>query len=132
MSQSSPEIAAPRGVVARFLDAVERVGNRLPDPALLFLLLMLYNGFQVRAVSPVELLRGGQVGEKEPRARWILAVLGLLFTGAGYWIAQVVSNPMAAIALFFVAVVLVILGTYLLFLSGSIALLRTLRRNRRY
>ncbi|MEA4927463.1 MAG: FtsX-like permease family protein [Candidatus Limiplasma sp.] len=100
--------------------------------ALLFLLLMLYNGFQVRAVSPVELLRGGQVGEKEPRARWILAVLGLLFTGAGYWIAQIVSNPMAAIALFFVAVVLVILGTYLLFLSGSIALLRTLRRNRRY
>ena len=100
--------------------------------AALFLFLILYNTLQVRSVSPVELLRGGQTGEREPKARWILAVLGLVFTLAGYWIAQTVKNPMAAIALFFVAVVLVILGTYLLFLSGSIALLKILRKNRRY
>ena len=100
--------------------------------ALLFILLMLYNSLQVRTTSPIELLRGGQTGEREPKARWFLAVLGVVFTGVGYYIAQKVDNPMAAIALFFVAVMLVILGTYLLFLSGSIALLKILKRNKRY
>ncbi len=100
--------------------------------AVLYLLLMLVNGFQVRSVSPIELLRGGQTGEREPKARWALAVIGVLFLGAGYYIAQSVQNPMAAIALFFVAVVLVILGTYLTFLSGSIALLKLMKRNKRF
>jgi len=100
--------------------------------AFLFFLLILYNTWQVRSVDPVDLMHGGQTGEREPKARWILAVLGVLCMGGGYWIAQMVKNPMAAIALFFVAVVLVILGTYLLFLSGSIALLKILKRNKRY
>jgi putative ABC transport system permease protein len=100
--------------------------------AVLYLLLMLLNGFQVRSVSPIELLRGGQTGEREPKARWALAVVGVLFMGAGYYIAQAVHNPMAAIALFFVAVVLVIFGTYLTFLSGSIALLKLVKRNKRF
>ncbi len=100
--------------------------------AFLFLLLIAYNGLQVRMVNPVQLLRGGQVGEREPKAHWILAVLGVLCTGAGYWIAQHVDNPVAAIALFFVAVILVILGTYLLFLTGSIALLKLLKRKKTY
>ncbi|HNW85641.1 MAG TPA: FtsX-like permease family protein [Candidatus Limiplasma sp.] len=100
--------------------------------ALLFLLLILYNTVQVRSVDPITLLRGGQTGEREPKARWILAVLGVVCMGGGYWMAQMVQNPMAAIALFLVAVLLVIVGTYLLFLSGSIALLKILKRNRRY
>ena len=100
--------------------------------AFLFFLLILYNTWQVRSVDPIELLRGGQTGEREPKARWIFAVLGVACMGGGYWIAQTVQNPMAAIALFFVAVMLVILGTYLLFLSGSIALLKILKRNKRY
>ncbi len=100
--------------------------------AALFLLLILYDIWQVRAVSPAELLRGGQVGEREPRARWLPAVLGIATTGAGYWIAQSVSNPLSALALFFVAVVLVIAGTYLLFMSGSIAVLKLLKRRKRY
>lgn len=100
--------------------------------AALFLLLILYDIWQVRAVSPAELLRGGQTGEREPRARWLPALLGIATTGAGYWIAQSVSNPLSALALFFVAVVLVIVGTYLLFLSGSIAVLKLLKRRKRY
>jgi putative ABC transport system permease protein len=100
--------------------------------AFLFLLLIAYNGLQVRMVNPVQLLRGGQVGEREPRAHWVLAVLGVLCAGAGYWLAQYVDNPVAAIALFFVAVILVIVGTYLLFLTGSIALLKLLKHNKRY
>ncbi len=100
--------------------------------AALFLLLILINAWQVRIANPVELLRGGQVGEREPKARWILAVLGVAATGSGYWIAQSVTNPMAAIVMFFVAVVLVILGTYLLFITGSIAVLKLLKRNKRF
>ncbi len=100
--------------------------------AALFTLLFLYNAFQVRIVSPMELLRGSQTGEREPKARFILAVLGVACTGAGYWLAQSVDNPMAAMALFFIAVLLVIVGTYLLFLCGSIALLKMLKRSKRY
>ncbi len=100
--------------------------------ALLFFLLIVYNSWQVRSVNPIDLLRGGQTGEREPKARWILAVLGLIFMGAGYWLAQVVNNPMEAIALFFVAVILVIIGTYLLFLTGSIALLKLLKNNKHF
>ncbi|MDD3213430.1 MAG: ABC transporter permease [Eubacteriales bacterium] len=100
--------------------------------AFLFLLLIGYNSWQVRSVNPIALLRGGQTGEREPKARWLLAILGVAFTGAGYWIAQTVDNPMAALALFFIAVILVIIGTYLLFLTGSIAFLKILRSNKRY
>ncbi len=98
----------------------------------LYLLLDGYNAWQVRSVNPIELMRGGRTGEREPKARWILAVLGVGCTGAGYWIAQTVNSPMSAIALFFIAVILVIFGTYLLFLSGSIALLKLMKRNKRF
>ena len=100
--------------------------------AALYVLLIIYNSLQVRFTNPIELFRGGQTGEKEPKARWPFAVLGLALMGGGYYMAQAVQNPMAAIALFFVAVLMVILGTYLLFFSGSIAVLRLLKRNRRY
>ena len=100
--------------------------------ATLYLLLIGYNTWQVRSVSPIDLLHGGQTGEREPKAHWILAIAGILCMGGGYAIAQTVKNPMAAIALFFVAVILVILGTYLLFLTGSIVLLKLLKRNKRY
>lgn len=98
----------------------------------LFLLLFLYNAIKVRASKPVDLLHGAQQGEKEPRARWLLSVLGLVCMGAGYYMAAMVNNPVTAVALFFVAVVLVIAGTYLLFLTGSIALLKMLKRNKRF
>lgn len=98
----------------------------------LFLLLFLYNAFQVRLQNPVELLRGQQVSEKEPKARWILAVLGVVCMGGGYVLAQIVSSPMAAVALFFIAVLLVIAGTYLLFLTGSVALLKLLKKKRSF
>ncbi len=104
--------------------------------ALLFLgvyiVLIIYNSIGVHTASPVELLRGGQTGEKEPKSRWILTVIGLITMGAGYYIAQKVNNPVSAIMLFFVAVILVIIGTYCLFIAGSITILRLLRKNKRY
>lgn len=100
--------------------------------AAIFLLLLLANLVQVGRAKPIELLRGGQVGEKEPRVKWPLVVIGLLALGSGYYIAVTTESVIAALGLFFVAVVLVIIGTYCLFLAGSIAVLKVMKRNKGY
>ena len=97
---------------------------------LLLLLALLLNLFRVRVVSPIELLHGGNVGEKEPRTRWLMAVIGVLSLGAGYFIAVTTKDPTLAMAFYFLAVILVIIGTYCLFTAGSIALLKLLRKNK--
>ena len=99
---------------------------------ILFLLIFFNSLRQIHLTNPIELLRGGQVGEKEPKARWLLALLGVVLLGSGYWIAVTITNPVQAFTLFFVAVILVILGTYCLFTAGSIAILKILRKNRRF
>ncbi len=118
-----------------------RVPFELPAPALavtvvlfsgIFLLTLFSNLWQVRRVSPIELLRGGQTGEAEPKTKWGLTLLGVLTLGAGYYIALTTKNPIAAIPMFMVAVVLVMIGTYCLFTAGSVALLKRLRRNKNY
>jgi putative ABC transport system permease protein len=97
-----------------------------------FLVNLVYNVFQVHLSKPVELLKGSHVGEKEPRAKWLIALIGIGALAAGYWIALTVQSPLQALNLFFLAVLLVIIGTYGLFTAGSIALLKILRRNRRF
>ncbi|MDE6841302.1 MAG: ABC transporter permease [Oscillospiraceae bacterium] len=91
---------------------------------------LLLNLFRVRVSNPIELLRGGSVGEKEPKTRWLMAVIGALCLGAGYFIAVTTKDPALAMAFYFLAVILVIIGTYCLFTAGSIALLKILRKNR--
>jgi len=98
----------------------------------IFLLNLIYNIYQVRLSKPIELLKGGSVGEKEPRTNWLLAVVGAVCLGVAYYIALTTESPLAAMALFFVAVLLAIVGTYCLFTAGSIALLKMLRRNKGY
>ena len=98
----------------------------------IFFLTLLSNLRQVHISQPIELLRGSQVGEREPRANWPLAILGVVLLAAGYALAQFVNNPIWAFILFFLAVILVILGTYALFTSTSIAALKLLRRNKTY
>ncbi len=98
----------------------------------IFLINLGYNIGQVHLSKPVELLRGGNIGEKEPKTKWIMAIFGAACLAAGYYIAVTTENPVAALSLFFVAVVLVMTGTYCLFTSGSIAILKMLRKNKRY
>ena len=98
----------------------------------IYLLALIRNLVQVRLSKPVELLRGGDVGEREPKTKKILAILGVLTLGAGYGIALTVKSPLDALMLFFVAVILVILGTYCLFTAGSIALLKGMKRRKGY
>lgn len=97
-----------------------------------FLLILLNSIRQIHLANPIELLRGGEVGEREPKANWVLALLGLLFLVAGYYISIAVTDAVTSILLFFVAVVCVILGTYLLFTAGSVTLLKLLRKNKRF
>lgn len=98
----------------------------------IFILILLSSLWQVYATKPVDLLKGGNIGEKEPKTKWFITILGVLTLGGGYAIAWTVKDPIAAIPLFFLAVILVIIGTYSLFTAGSIALLKGLKRNKRY
>ena len=93
---------------------------------------LVYNLFQVRKAKPIELLQSASHGEKEPKTRWFLAVLGIVSLGIGYAIAIFVEDPVSVLLLFFLAVILVMLGTYCLFTAGSIAVLKILRRNKSY
>lgn len=80
---------------------------------------------------PVELLHGQNTGEREPKSKWLLAVIGVLTLGAGYYLAIETKDAMSAIAIYFIAVVLVIIGTYCLFSAVSIVILKALRKNKR-
>lgn len=99
---------------------------------ILFCVILLKSVFTLRMAGPVELLHGGSMGEKEPKTKWFMTLLGLAGVGAGYYIAVVTKNPLAALNAFFIAVLLVIIGTYLLFTAGSIAFLKLLKKNKRY
>ena len=98
----------------------------------IFLLTYLYNILQIQLVNPVELLHGGNQGEKEPKSRWLLVIIGVAALGNGYWIAFTTEAPLEALLKFFVAVVCVIIGTYALFIAGSIVVLKILRKNKAY
>ncbi len=98
----------------------------------IFALIFLKSVPMLQFSNPIELLRGGNVGEREPRTKWLLALLGAGLLAAGYYMSLTVENPVAAIPVIFVAVILVILATYLLFTAGSIALLKLLKKNRKF
>jgi len=98
----------------------------------IFILNLIYNIFQVFRSKPIELLQGGNVGEKEPKTNWLLAIIGAVSLGIAYYIALTTESPLTALQLFFVAVVLAMIGTHCLFTAGSIVLLKMLRKNKRY
>lgn len=98
----------------------------------IFFFTLLNNMRQIHLANPIELLKGGNLGEKEPKTKWLLVLIGVLALGGGYYISLTTENPMKALYLFFVAVILVIIGTYCLFTAGSIALLKLLRKNKSY
>ena len=100
--------------------------------AVIFLLILIYNLWHIRLSNPIELLRGNQVGQKEPKTKALLALFGLVTLAGGYALAIIVKSPVEAILWFFIAVILVIIGTYCLFTAGSIALLKILRHNKSY
>lgn len=98
----------------------------------IYLLIMLRMLVSVWRLRPVEMLRSENVGEKPPKANWLLALMGLVILAAAYYMAVTVIDPMSSILLFFVAVVMVIVATYFLFIAGSVVLCRILQKNKKY
>ncbi|WP_040411700.1 hypothetical protein, partial [Desulfosporosinus sp. OT] len=128
-------------VLLKILNFEVPLGFNVSGPALaaalvlfagIFLLTLLNTLRQIHLAKPVELLQGGQTGEKEPKTKWPLVVIGTLSLGGGYFISLTTQSPLAAYSQFFYAVLLVMVGTYCLFTAGSIAVLKLLRRNKGY
>lgn len=128
-------------IILRMINLDVSMGFYISKPAIkqtlllfsaIFLIIFLNSIRQIHLAKPIELLQSKNAGEKEPRAKWILSILGLLCLAGGYYISVTTTNPTEALMYFFGAVVLVIIGTYLLFIAGSITLLKALRKNKSY
>ena len=97
-----------------------------------FALIFAKGLLQIRKSSAVSLIKSETVGEKPPRANYVLGLAGVLILAGAYYIALSIESPLAALTWFFVAVCMVIFATYLLFIAGSVTLCRLLQKNRRY
>lgn len=99
---------------------------------IIFLMILFLNLAKIHLSRPVELLRGNNTGEKEPAAKWLMALIGFICLGAGYYLAVMTESPIKAITIFLLAVILVMAGAYLLFTAGSIVILKFLRRRKSF
>lgn len=96
-------------------------------------ILLFFNSLrQVRFSSAISLVRSEQTGEKPPKGNWLLGILGVLLLGGAYYISLSIKEPLQALTLFFVAVIMVIIGTYLVMISGSVLFCRLLQKNKKY
>lgn len=129
------------GRLVGFLMGLPAFGGRFSPAAavstvLLFALVLGFNLlldlFRLSKQKPAELLREGNVGEREPKARWLLALAGFVTLGAGYFIALTTKSALDALVVYFLAVLLVVVGTYCLFTAGSVVILKALRKNKNY
>lgn len=100
--------------------------------AVIFLLILINSLRQIHLANPIELMKSENSGEKPPKANYVLAVMGALILGAAYFMAVYIKEPLSAIFAFFVAVLMVIAATYLLFISCSVAVCRVLQKNKNY
>ena len=97
-----------------------------------FALIFLKGLIQIRRSSAIALIKSETVGEKPPRANYLLGIAGILILAGAYYIALSIESPLIAMAWFFVAVCMVMIATYLLFISGSVMLCRLLQKNKHY
>lgn len=126
-------------IVIKLLDGQSPLGFTIIPEAILhtvvlfciiFAAILLNSVRIVYTTKTIELLHGSNAGEKEPKTKWLLAILGVLCLCGGYTISIISKNPVSAIELLFVAIVLVVIGTYFIFVAGITALLKLLRKNK--
>lgn len=126
-------------IVIKLLDGQSPLGFTIIPEAILhtvvlfciiFAAILLNSVRIVYTTKTIDLLHGSNTGEKEPKTKWLLAILGVLCLGGGYTISIISKNPVSAIGLLFIAIVLVVIGTYFIFVAGIIALLKLLRKNK--
>lgn len=95
--------------------------------------LIFINGLrQIHTSNPAELMRSENVGEKPPKANLLLGIGGVILMAGAYYMAVSIKNPLSALTWFFVAVAMVIIATYLIFIAGSVLMCRLLQKNKRY
>ena len=99
---------------------------------IIFLFIMLRMLYSILRLRPVEMLRSESIGEKPPKTNWVLALIGVIVLAVAYYLAVSIEDPMTAMLTFFLAVVMVIIATYMLFIAGSVALCRVLQKNKNY
>lgn len=99
---------------------------------IIYFLLLLNSLIKVRRSKPLELMKADKVGERLPKRIWFEAMTGTILLGMAYWLAVSIEEPLAAFTAFFVAVILVIAGTYELFIAGSVVFCKLLQKNKRY
>ena len=97
-----------------------------------FAIAIIFNFIRVFRMKPIELMRSTSFGEKEPKANWFIAILGIACLAIGYYIAITTENPIKAMSMFFIAVLFVIAGTYFTFISSAVAILKLLKKNKNY
>lgn len=100
--------------------------------AMMVLATLLVNLLRIRVSSPMQMLQGTNQGEREPRTKWLMTLVGIASLGAGYFLAVTADDPISALAMYFLAVFLVIIGTYCLFTAVSIFILKLLRANKKF
>lgn len=98
----------------------------------IFALLMVKSMWQVRRARPLELLRSESAGEKPPKANYLLGLGGVALLAGAYYLSVTSTSALQAFTMFFVAVIMVIVATYLIMISGSVALCRLLQRSKNY
>ncbi|KAA8370893.1 FtsX-like permease family protein [Leuconostoc carnosum] len=100
--------------------------------AFCFSFLFFTDVFAILKLKTISLLHASQTGASEPKSHWILLVLGISLLAYGYYISLTVDSPLKAITQFFIAVILVVIATYLLFIVGSTIVLKIMRQNDHY
>ncbi len=120
------------GIRFSFSISPKSIGETAELYGIVFLLILLNSLRQIHFSNPTDLMRAEHYGEKAPKANWVLGLLGVVLLGAAYYMAVSIKNPMDAFIWFFVAVILVIIGSYLVFISGSVLLCRLLQKNKKY
>ena len=98
----------------------------------IFVLILINNLFHIRLSNPMALLKSESAGEKPPKANWVFGIAGAVILAAAYYIAVSIKNPLSALTWFFIAVIMVIAATYMLFVSGSVVFCRILQKNKKY
>ena len=108
----------------------------LISSAVFFLAIDLFTYFvnliNLARMKPVELIASAHTGEREPKVKWLMLIIGIITLGLGYFLAIVTKNPISALPVFFLAVLLVIIGTYFLFVTGTTFVLKRLKANKAY
>lgn len=118
--------------IPKFLISGNAVTVTIVFFACIFIATFVYNFTKVQMSKPIELLHSDEIGEKEPKTKLIMTILGIVCLGGGYYFALTVENVLKAASFFFIAAFFVVIGTYLLFTAGSIAFIKLLKKNKKF